>query len=102
MNAKSELIHHIDLVKSPIKCAEIHTREFSSEEKTINLKVNYTDKDYYDFLKSLDFTYDSGYGEQELFGTIWYIDSSWSERGEYDGSEWWEYKSTPEIPKDLL
>ena len=42
--------------------------------------------------------YDSGYGTQELFGVIWYSDGSHSRRGEYDGSEWWEYVPTPEVP----
>lgn len=42
--------------------------------------------------------YDSGFGIQELFGTIWYTDGTWSERCEYDGSEWWEYRERPKIP----
>lgn len=42
--------------------------------------------------------YDSGFGIQELFGTIWYTDGTWSERGEYDGSEWWEHRERPKIP----
>lgn len=42
--------------------------------------------------------YYSGHGSQELFGVIWYSDGSHSHRGEYDGSEWWEYLPTPEIP----
>ena len=46
----------------------------------------------------LDFEYDSGYGGQELYGNIWYTDGTWSERGEYDGSEWWEHKICPPIP----
>lgn len=43
----------------------------------------------------IDFNYDSGYGGQELYGCIVFEDGSWLERGEYDGSEWWGYKSTP-------
>lgn len=42
--------------------------------------------------------YDAGYGSQELSGTIWYTDGTWSERVEYDGSEWWAYRCRPEIP----
>jgi hypothetical protein len=46
-----------------------------------------------------DIEYDSGYG-------CWYILSSlkvlgpdwWLERAEYDGSEWWEFKSQPAVP----
>ncbi len=49
-----------------------------------------------DVLPALDFSYDSGYGCQFLRGYIWYKDGTWSERGEYDGSEWWEHKVRPE------
>lgn len=65
------------------------------------LKVGYSKEEYLKFLDSLDFLYDSRYGGQELYGTIWYEDSSWSERGEYDGSEWWTYKTIPTIPNKL-
>jgi len=49
-------------------------------------------------LQVLDFRYDGGYGGQELFGTVWLKDGTWMERGEYDGSEWWEHRTRPEIP----
>lgn len=42
--------------------------------------------------------YDSGYGGQELSGEIAMNDGSWYERGEYDGSEWWEHKRFPKEP----
>jgi hypothetical protein len=54
------------------------------------------------FLNQINKEYDSGYGGQELFGTIWYTDGTWSTRGEYDGSEWWEYHTCPDIPLDLF
>lgn len=41
--------------------------------------------------------YDNGYGSaevaQDLVIVFW--DGTWLERYEYDGSEWWEHKSTP-------
>jgi hypothetical protein len=45
--------------------------------------------------------YDSGYGGQELFGIIWLKGKDWLEREEYDGSEWWTYKTRPTIPDFL-
>ena len=45
----------------------------------------------------LDFEYGNGYGGQRLFGIILFNDNTWLERGEYDGSEWWEYKSPPTL-----
>ncbi len=41
--------------------------------------------------------YDSGYGRQEVDGTIVFKDGTWLSRGEYDGSEWWEYNFKPSI-----
>ena len=52
-------------------------------------------------LPRLDYDYDSGFGGQRLFGFIWYKDGSWSERGEYDGSEWWSHKTPPKKDVDI-
>ena len=100
MNAKNEFIKHIS--NRNIKCASIQYQKDSfAETILIALKKDYTLQDLTNFLTKLDFEYDDGYGGQRLFGTIWYTDGTWSERGEYDGKEWWEYKSCPEISQDL-
>lgn len=39
--------------------------------------------------------YNSGYGSQNLYGTIVFKNSAWLERREYDGAEWWELKKMP-------
>jgi hypothetical protein len=46
-------------------------------------------------IADLDFEYDDGYGEQVLFGYVVFKDGTWLSRSEYDGSEWWEYNTTP-------
>jgi len=66
-----------------------------------DLKCNYTPEDFKEFLKYLDFEYDRGFGLQEIFGTVWFEDGTWAERGEYDGAEWWELRERPEIPDHL-
>lgn len=102
-NAKEEFLRLVeDLPK--VKCAHIvyGADYWGNEQKKILLPVNYTPEEYDKFLSELDFNYDNGYGGQELFGYIWMVDGTWCERGEYDGSEWWEYKSSPEIPNELL
>ena len=38
---------------------------------------------YVYILPDIDKEYDDGYGGQELYGTIWYKDGTWSTRGEY-------------------
>lgn len=94
MNAKDELLEHLE--GRQVSAARIYRQEHY-EPKMVEA---YDDgDDWLSFLKAIDFEYDDGYGRQELFGTIWYTDGTWSERGEYDGSEWWEHRSRPEIPK---
>lgn len=94
-NAREEMLK---LLKGKeIKCVKVTT-----DSRTIVLKVGHDEGDYTKFLNDLDFEYYSGYGEQELFGTIWLEDGTWCTRGEDDGSEWWEIHSLPDIPKDLL
>ena len=102
-NAKTELLEHLEN-KPKVKCAKLLTGyEWDEEYQTLYLlKCNYTNEDWENFLKSIDFNYNSGYGRQELFGTLWFEDGTWLERGEYDGSEWWEYKKTPEIPDQII
>jgi hypothetical protein len=95
MNAKEEFLRHTNSTK--VKCVLIE----HVEDKFI-LTTGYDNHDLEKFLDKIDFEYDSGYGLQNLFGTIWYEDGTWSSRGEYDGSEWWEHNYCPEIPKELI
>lgn len=89
--------------KDLVKCARIvHGDEEYDKNCTIyKLKCSHTDQELLDFINSLNFEYDSGYGGQNLFGTIWLTNGSWITRGEYDGSEWWEINSYPDIPSEL-
>lgn len=50
-----------------------------------------------DFQKIADVEYDSGYGAAEVATDLVLVfsDNTWLERGEYDGSEWWNYNSPP-------
>lgn len=89
-NCKDEFLDHTE--GKEVLCALVNN---------VGLPIGYSEKQYSDFLNKIDFLYDSGYGSPEIDGFIWYNDGTWSERGEYDGSEWWEYKNTPEIPKNL-
>ena len=103
MNAKNELLDKIK-GKTDIKCAVITYGYQWHEEKPIPkimLSVNHTTEEYSNFLQSLDFEYDNGYGGQELFGTVWLKDGTWLSRGEYNGSEWWNHNILPNIPEYL-
>ncbi len=98
-NAREELEEHV--MGRLVKCALVRQDGYYSEMPEIILQVNYTEKQYEEFLSKLNFEYDDGYGSQELDGVIWYTDGSWSTRGEYDGSEWWEINILPEVPEKL-
>ena len=101
MNAKEEFLKHVS--KKQVLCSIIKKEKDYGNYKTVAiLKKGFENKDYDLFLQNLNFDYDNGYGRQELFGSIWYTDGTWSERGEYDGSEWWDYKIPPEIPKECV
>jgi hypothetical protein len=112
MNAKQELLDCIEGLPK-IRCATISCGEYDylkNEkgdygkvfQKNTYLKINHTNDDLDKFLSNLDFSYDSGYGSQNLYGTVWLEDDTWLSRGEYDGSEWWEHNKLPEIPKECL
>jgi hypothetical protein len=90
MNARKELLNHIS------KHAEVkYVRVIRFHDYNIRETFEGT---LDEVLPKLDFDYDSGYGTQELEGTIWYSDGTWSDRREYDGSEWWEHHECPPLP----
>lgn len=48
------------------------------------------------FWKVADRRYDDGFGGVEVRGGLIIVgDNWWLERHEYDGSEWWEFKTLP-------
>jgi len=94
INAKDEFLEEVD--GKEVKCALVE--HFNGN---FSLVVGYSEEDLSRFLSELDFNYDDGFGGQELYGTIWYEHGTWSERGEYDGSEWWNHCRVPDIPESL-
>jgi hypothetical protein len=98
MNAKVEFLQHIG--NKEVLCACCYLGP-SYDEIVSRIDME-TGSDLNTFLERLNFEYDDGYGRQELDGTIWYKDGTYSERAEYDGSEWWEHRAVPQIPERLL
>lgn len=89
MNAKQELLKHV-------KDREVkYVLIARASEPEDGLAIQGTLEEV---LPLLDFEYDDGYGIKEIHGIIWYTDGTWSCRGEYDGSEWWEHHVCPECP----
>jgi len=99
MNAKQEFLDEIKGKK--LICANIWLdANYGDDIKRFILKDNYNPQEFADFLEKLDFVYDDGYGGQQLYGAILFEDS-YSDRGEYDGSEWWSNHKMPTI-KEVL
>lgn len=60
--------------------------------------VNVADKSctWDEFSKLADAEYDNGYGGAEVSTDLMIVGEDWwLERAEYDGKEWWEFKSLP-------
>jgi hypothetical protein len=95
MNAKQELLAHIEKIErrknNSVKFVSIVFEKSWGNEILIEGTLE-------EVLPKLDFDYNNGYGSQELYGTIWFSDGTWSERYEYDGSERWDYKVCPDLP----
>jgi len=108
-NAREEFSKHIAKVGVPIQCCKVEIFAYDYFDESINrsciitgLRTGFTEEDFLRFLKLIDVDYAAGYGQQKLFGVIWYTDGTWSDRYEYDGGEVWEHHNRPEIPKELL
>lgn len=82
-----------DVQESFIKY-KTHMNKFGNWMNTARIKILCTGIFNID---KLDINYDDGYGTQEIFGFISFKDGTWMERGEYDGSEWWDYKKCPTV-----
>ena len=65
----------------------------------------YAEYEYYmtwkDFIEEANKMYDNGFGDTEVKYNLQIVGKNWwLERHEYDGSEWWEFKSLPTQPKE--
>jgi hypothetical protein len=109
MNAKEELLGKIEQINkwldgTKMICASITLDPFGhwdDEPKSYILRQGHTPFELEGFLNSLDLEYSSGYGSQELFGTVWFTNGIWMDRYEYDGSEHWDIHRYPAIPQEL-
>lgn len=98
--AKEEFLEHVG--ERSVLCAVVVLGwEYSNTPQVkYVLKRGFTESDFINFLNLLNFEYDSGFGSQQLFGTIWYTDGTYSDRKEHGGSEWWERQKVPNIPEE--
>ena len=104
MNAATEFNNFI-VGKPEVICAYVQDIGYyyddDEQPEKICLPLGHTIEQYAEFMQKLEFTYNSGYGSQQLDGVIWFKDGSWADRGEYDGSEWWQHQTRPNVPDYL-
>lgn len=56
-----------------------------------------------EFLRLVDKYYDNGFGSQKVATDLLVCGDGWyMERHEYDGSEWWEFKTMPTRPNRVV
>ena len=88
INAKEEFLEttrYFKVVAAIIQFGDSYSYSSNPPNDIFKLNPLYTKDDYENFLKFLDRDYNSSYGGQELFGTIYCEDGLWFDRGEYDG-----------------
>ena len=104
-NAKEELQKHLqdcetDNRKLIAACVyRLESKQYNVKKLHIELYADHTQEELENFWNALDFLYDDGYGRQFLTGNLWFSDGTWSDRREYDGSEWWEHHAVPSLPQ---
>ena len=93
INAKEEILDHIR-GKDVEFLRVAYIERYGEKGLRIDGELN-------DCVKLLDFYTMMVLAVKKLFGFILYKDGSWSEREEYDGSEWWVHRKPPTINTEL-
>lgn len=86
-----------NLLKETKEILEQHSKTFDDiifvGDKSDHSKITVKE-----FLEHANFEYDDGFGSEEINTDLILVGKDfWLERHEYDGSEWWEYKSMPNV-----
>lgn len=99
MNLKQELLEKVKNYNLTILHISLYKKEWDKEQFEGIAKC-ILDKEYDGDLSPLDFTYDNGFGWQEIYGTVYCKDANnrpaWLTRQAYDGSEWFQINYIPD------
>ena len=86
-----------NLLKETKEILERHSKTFD-DILFVGDKSDHSKMTVKEFLEHANFEYDDGYGLEEINTDLILVGKDfWLERGTYDGSEWWEYKSMPNV-----
>lgn len=85
----------LNLLAETVKQLEANNKTTQDVEWVGNRSGNYS-IDWAKFESIANVDYYESYGGQEISENLVVVGKDWwLERGEYDGSEWWEFKSLP-------
>ena len=86
-----------NLLKETKEILERHSKTFD-DVIFIGDRTTHTKMTMKDFLEHANVEYKNGFGIEEINTELILVGKDfWLERHEYDGSEWWEYKSMPNV-----
>lgn len=88
----------MNLLKETLEILEEHGR---NEDEVVWVGSNdfYTTWEHFKTIANVE--YDEGYGSPRIAVDLKVVGGHWwLERHEYDGSEWWEYKTLPYKPSE--
>jgi len=89
-----------NLLEETLKVLEVNNKKETDVKWVRTLTHKTTWKD---FKKNADVDYNSGYGSSKVAQDLLIVGENWwLERGEYDGSEWWDYKEIPKEPIETI
>ena len=86
-----------NLLKETKRILEQHSKTFD-DILFVGDRATHTKMTVKEFLEHANVEYNDGYGSEEINTDLILVGKDfWLERGTYDGSEWWEYKSMPNV-----
>ena len=89
-----------NLLKETLELLEINNKK-ENDVKWVGTSTYKTT--WEDFKKNADVDYESGFGSSKVAEDLLVVGEKWwLERGEYDGSEWWDYKEMPKEPTETI
>lgn len=89
-----------NLLKETLELLEINNKK-ETDVKWVGTATHKST--WEDFKKNADVDYDSDYGSPKVAQDLLVVGENWwLERGEYDGSEWWDYKEMPKEPTETI
>ena len=93
LEAHNKTLTDIEYISFQVSVETLDGKGFENIDIELDIDLN----------TAFDFKYDNGLGGNYVNHTLKLVGKDfWLERGEYDGSEWWEFKSFPKKPKQKI